>query len=135
MKMLNRRSVRKAMAAGVACFVLALPFQASAGDSSAKPDGKAEHKSFDELDKNHDGYLKRSEIPSSMTLVKTRFASLDRDHDLRLSRYEFDVADRMDANARDYRDAEEVRGRFATNPIPTESQTRTGVVRQGGSGQ
>lgn len=45
---------------------------------------------FDELDKNHDGRLKRSEIPQGMKQLRTYFDRFDTDHNLALSPGEYD---------------------------------------------
>ena len=51
-------------------------------------DAKANDPGFNKLDKNHDGYLSRSEAAANPTLAK-RFKDADRDGDGKLSRTEY----------------------------------------------
>jgi hypothetical protein len=44
---------------------------------------------FDDLDKNHDGRLRRSEIPHEMKQLRTYFDRFDVDHNLALSPNEY----------------------------------------------
>ncbi|HEV2622595.1 MAG TPA: hypothetical protein VGU65_10975 [Frateuria sp.] len=48
--------------------------------------------SFQSLDANHDGHLSRSEIPKSMTLLRSRFSSYDLNQDGYLDPQEFAAA-------------------------------------------
>jgi hypothetical protein len=61
-----------------------LAAQSAAGDT---PDA-----SFKSLDANHDGHLTRSEIPKSMTLLRSRFSSYDINQDGFLDAQEFAAA-------------------------------------------
>ena len=41
------------------------------------------------LDRNHDGFLSRSELPPEMVILRSQFGKYDKDHDHRLSYSEF----------------------------------------------
>lgn len=75
--------MRKTMMTAIAAaFALGL-----SGAAFAKDHGKT---SFEDLDKNNDGYIYREDIPSDHELARL-FASYDMDQDGRLSRAEFNV--------------------------------------------
>jgi hypothetical protein len=62
--------------------------RSSSGDRSAA--GRSASRSFDRLDKNHDGYISRDEAKDASEL-DTRFSELDRNNDGKLSRDEYNA--------------------------------------------
>ena len=62
--------------------------KASAGATSDKIGTDKNDPGFNKLDKNHDGYLSRSEAAASSTVSK-RFKQADRNNDGKLSRSEY----------------------------------------------
>lgn len=57
-----------------------------------KPAAPAEAHDFDDLDKNHDGVISRSEVPKDMGELRAHFDQYDGNHDHRLSRGEYMAA-------------------------------------------
>ena len=96
----------RTLIAGAFALLVATP--ASAGDDMATRQPKADASSagataganagarFDELDKNHDGYISRDEGKDAEEL-NTRFTELDTNNDNKLSRDEYNV---LNKNAR-----------------------------------
>ena len=74
--------------------ILALPIATSAADDTAADKNAATGASrdarFDELDKNHDGFISRDEGKDAEEL-QTRFSELDTNNDNKLSRDEYNV--------------------------------------------
>ena len=62
--------------------------KASAGATSDKIGTDKNDPGFNNLDKNHDGYLSRTEAAGNPTLAK-KFKDADRNHDGKLSRSEY----------------------------------------------
>jgi Ca2+-binding EF-hand superfamily protein len=62
--------------------------KASAGATSDKIGTDKNDPGFNNLDKDHDGYVSRTEAAANPTLV-TKFKDADRDHDGKLSRSEY----------------------------------------------
>lgn len=115
--------------------VVALQAAPARGQESAPAKASGDEVSFESLDKNHDGYLKRSEIPSKLSMIRTRFSSFDRDHDLKLNRAEFAMAHLDDATPNDWNhlSPDEQRARRNLDPVRSQSKMLDGrVVRQGG---
>lgn len=106
---------RGSMVFAMAWFLLALPCAGFAADApqKASPSASTGQANFDQLDRDHDGYLARSEVPDE--LIKARFSTFDLDHDLRLNRPEFKAARHMDNVAHDRRVPDGEYGRFANN--------------------
>jgi len=74
--------------------VLAAQDAAPKAEASKAEASKTETPSFDfdELDKNHDGFISRSEVPKEMNDLRSHFDQYDQNHDHRLSRGEFMAA-------------------------------------------
>jgi len=74
--------------------ILALPMATSAADDKAADKnagtGASRDARFDELDKNHDGFISRDEGKDAEEL-QTRFSELDTNNDNKLSRDEYNV--------------------------------------------
>ena len=85
-----KRTTRIVLAAGTAWAVLASPALAAAsGEAKPRAADKTDAR-FDELDRNHDGYLTRDEAADAAEL-DTRFSELDVNNDGKLSRDEYRV--------------------------------------------
>lgn len=54
--------------------------------------GSATQATFQSMDQNQDGHLTRSEIPADMSLLRTRFATYDANHDNMLDAREYAAA-------------------------------------------
>lgn len=78
------------LAAGAAWAALAAPaVPAASGEAKSRAAEKADAR-FDELDRDHDGFLTREEAAEAPEL-DTRFSELDVDNDGKLSREEYRV--------------------------------------------
>lgn len=75
-------------APALACQV-ALAQDTVATDNSNAGAEMSTSQQFDQLDANRDNVLSRSEVPASMTDLRTHFKDFDADHDLRISYSEF----------------------------------------------
>ena len=78
----------RTLIAFAAAGVLALPMAASAADDRDSAAGRTRADRFDELDKNHDGFISRDEGKDAEEL-NTRFSELDTNNDNKLSREEY----------------------------------------------
>jgi len=88
---------RRFLALGGSALAFALLAMATAGTASAQEAAAGSASSdtsasFQSLDKNHDGHLTRSEIPSDMTLLRTRLTTYDTNQDGMLDANEFAAA-------------------------------------------
>jgi|SRR5690349_493851 Ca2+-binding EF-hand superfamily protein len=70
--------------------LIALVLAAAGAGPALAGDARSADRRFDELDRNHDGFLSRAEAESAREL-QTRFSELDVDNDGKLSRAEYRV--------------------------------------------
>lgn len=65
---------------------------AATAPAQEAPTGAGDGPSFQSLDQNQDGHLVRSEIPASMSLLRSRFPTYDANHDRVLDVREYAAA-------------------------------------------